>query len=80
MVALIPCLIFSPGLTEDMEEVRNEQGMEAKISMLEVMNRRYAFGVFKDAREKDRVGTERHYHDGPRGKSNVDLGRRVSSL
>jgi hypothetical protein len=31
------------------------------------VDRRYAFGVFRDAQGKDRLGIERHYHDGPRG-------------
>jgi hypothetical protein len=74
------CLIFSPDLTEDMEKVRNEQGMEAKISMLEKMDRRYAFGVFRDARGKERLGIERHCHVGPWGRSNINLGSRVSAL
>ena len=73
--ALIPCIIFSPGLTEDLEEVKNEHGVAAKIRKLEQLGRRYALGVFKDGQGKERLGIERHYHDGPRGRSNVDLRR-----
>lgn len=78
--ALIASIIFSPGLAEDLEEVENQQGREAKIQALEEMDRRYACGVFKDGQGKERLGVERHYHDGPRGRSNVDLRRRMESL
>jgi hypothetical protein len=80
LAALIPCIIFSPGLREDFEEVKGEQGAEAKVRKLELLDRRYALGVFKDGHGKERLGIERHYHDGPRGRSNVDLRRRMESL
>jgi hypothetical protein len=54
--------------------------MEAKIKMLENLDWRYAFGVFRDARGKERLDIKRHYHDGPLGRSNIDLGRGVLSL
>ena len=80
LAALIPCIIFSPGLAEDLEEVKNEQGVEAKIRKLEQLDRRYALGIFEDEHGKERLGIERHYHDGPRGRSNVDLRRRIESI
>ena len=80
LAVLIPCIIFSPGLTEDFKEVKDEQGVEAKIRKLELLNRRYALGVFKDGHGKERLGIERHYHDGPRGRSNVELRRGMESL
>jgi hypothetical protein len=69
VAALIPCVIFSPWLAEDLEEVKVTN---AKIRKLEKLDRRYAFGVFQDANGKERLGIERHYHDGPGGRSNVD--------
>lgn len=72
VAALIPCVIFSPWLAEDLEEVKAEKVTNAKIRKLEKLDRRYAFGVFQDANGKERLGIERHYHDGPGGRSNVD--------
>jgi len=75
LAALIPCILFSPGLTEDLEEVEMEQGVEAKIRKLKQLGRRYALGVFRDGHGKERLGIERHYYDESRRRSNVDLRR-----
>lgn len=80
LAALIPYVVFSSRLREDLEEVKGEQGVEAKIRKLEQLDRRHALGVFKDEHGKERLGIERHYHDGPRGWSNVDLRRGMGSL
>lgn len=80
LAALLPCIIFPPGLTEDLEEVKTEPGVEAKIRKLKQLGRRYAWGVFKDGQGIERLGIERHHHDGPRGRSNVDLRRRMDSI
>jgi hypothetical protein len=52
VAALIPCVIFSPWLAEDLEEVKAEKVRNAKIRKLEQLDRRYAFGVFQDKWER----------------------------
>jgi hypothetical protein len=42
--------------------------------MLEYIARRYAFGVFRVAGGKQWLGIKWDCHDGPSGRSNVDLG------
>ena len=48
LAATIPCVAYSPLLREDMGKVKNEQNMYAKIEKLELEDRIYDFGVFRN--------------------------------
>lgn len=75
--AVIPMLLFSPLLREDLVSVRGEASVAVKVKKLE--GRVYGLGVFRDSLGKRRIGVERHYLSRLDGVSNIDLMARLDN-
>jgi hypothetical protein len=75
--AVVPAVVFSPLLRQDLERVRGEQSVAARVRELEDLHRRYGLGVFRDDTGKERIGIERHSVRGRDDQSNIDLHKRL---
>ena len=73
MAAIMPYVLSSEKLKEDVRSVSHIKGQQEKIKELERRGRRYGFGYFENESEPGikHFGVERNYMDGPDGKEHV---------
>ncbi|MCJ1251214.1 hypothetical protein MMC30_008445 [Trapelia coarctata] len=74
MASVLPYVLSSELLRRDLRAVRGKGRTGEKVKMLEDLDRRYAFGNFRNANEPPAVkhlGVERSYMDGPDARAHV---------
>ena len=72
--SLLPFVLFSEKLKEDLRAVNDQSSVKAKVQKLKEASRRYGFGKFHNGNPPtvEHFGIERNYIDGPNGKDHVN--------